>query len=256
MSTSRLELIALPGLPIVRPGDDLADLIDTGLAAAGVALKTRDVLVLAQKIVSKAAGRFVDLRDITPSPRAKELSVAVKKDPRLVELGLSEAIEVVAHRTGVLVVEHKLGVVVANAGIDHSNVQQEEGSEYVLLLPEDPDADCRKLRQAMADRHGVDIAVVINDSVGRAWRNGTVGLALGSAGLPALWDLRGNADLFGRTLEVSQQALADELASAASLVQGQGAEGQPVVLVRGLEFPASNQSARTLLRARAEDMFR
>jgi coenzyme F420-0:L-glutamate ligase/coenzyme F420-1:gamma-L-glutamate ligase len=256
MSTSRLELIALPGLPLVRPGDDLADLIDAGIAAAGAALADGDVLVLAQKIVSKASGRIVDLRDVTPSPRAKELAEAVMKDPRMVELILSEATEVVAHRPGVLVVEHKIGVVVANAGIDHSNVEQEDGSEYVLLLPEDPDADCRHLRQTMADRHGVDIAVVINDSVGRAWRNGTVGLALGSSGLPALWDLRGHADLFGRTLEVSQEAMADELASAASLVQGQGAEGYPVVLVRGLDCPASTQSARALLRPRDEDMFR
>lgn len=256
MSTSRLELIALPGLPLVQPGDDLAGLIDAGMAAAGLSLAAGDVLVLAQKIVSKANGRIVDLRTIVPSPRAVELAAAVSKDPRMVELILSEAVEVVAHRPGVLVVEHNIGVVVANAGIDHSNVEQADGSENVLLLPEDPDADCRTLRRSMADRHGVDIAVVINDSVGRAWRNGTVGLALGSAGLPALWDLRGDVDLFGRTLEVSQQALADELASAASLVQGQGDEGYPVVLIRGLEFPMDNQTARALLRPREEDMFR
>jgi len=256
MSTRRLELIALPGFPLVQPGDDLAALIAQGLAAAGLTLQAGDVLVLAQKVVSKACGRIVDLRDVTPSPRAVELAASTGKDARLVELILGEASEVVAHRPGVLVVAHRLGLVMANAGIDASNVEQEADSERVLLLPEDPDGEAERLRAAIVARDGVAVGVVINDSVGRAWRNGTVGLALGSAGLPALWDLRGDADLFGRRLEVSQQAIADELAAAASLVQGQGAEGQPVVLVRGLDVPTATQTARELLRPRDEDLFR
>jgi len=256
MTTSRLELTALPGLPLVRPGDVLADLIDQGLAAAGLALASGDVLVLAQKVVSKACGRIVDLRDVDPSPQARELAVSTGKDPRLVELILGEASEVVAHRPGVLVVAHRLGLVMANAGIDASNVEQEGDSERVLLLPEDPDGEAERLRRTLFDRHGTSVGIVINDSVGRAWRNGTVGLALGAAGLPALWDLRGDADLFGRRLEVSQQAIADELAAAASLVQGQGAQAQPVVLVRGLDYPASAQTADSLLRPRDEDLFR
>ena len=255
MKTTRIELIALPGLPLVRPGDDLVGLIEAGLAAAGLTLVNGDVLVIAQKIVSKAAGRFVDLATVEPSARALELAAVTGKEPRQVELILRESVDVVAHRPGVLIVENRLGLVMANAGIDASNVGG-EGPDTVLLLPEDPDGECRRLRAVLGERRGAEIAVVINDSIGRAWRQGTVGLAIGSAGLPALWDLRGNADLFGRKLEVSQQAIADELAAAASLVQGQGGEGQPVVLVRGLRYPASDQGARALLRPREEDLFR
>lgn len=256
MSTTQVQLTALPGLPLVRPGDDLFELIDAGLVAAGVSLADGDVLVLAQKIVSKARGRIVDLATVTPSQRALELAAATDKDPRQVEVILSEANDVVAHRPGVLVVEQKLGLVMANAGIDASNVEQDGGSENVLLLPQDPDGDCAALRAEIKQRLGVTVAVVINDSVGRAWRTGTVGLAIGSAGLPALWDLRGNKDLFERTLEVSMQAVADELASAASLVQGQGSEGQPVVLIRGFEFPEVDEDCKSLIRPREEDMFR
>lgn len=249
-------MTALPGMPLVRPGDDLFELIEAGLAAAGETLADGDVLVLAQKIVSKARGRIVNLADVTPSEQALELAAATDKDPRQVEVILSEANDVVAHRPGVLVVEQKLGLVMANAGIDASNVEQEGGSENVLLLPADPDGDCAGLRAEIKQRLGVTVAVVINDSVGRAWRTGTVGLAIGSAGLPALWDLRGNKDLFERTLEVSMQAVADELASAASLVQGQGSEGQPVVLIRGFQFPQVDEDCKSLIRPREEDMFR
>ena len=256
MKTSRLQLIALPDLPMVRPGDDLADLILQGVAGAGEALRDGDVLVLAQKIVSKANGRIVDLRGVTPSARAAALAAEVDKDPRLIELILSESTEVVAKRPGVIVVAHRLGIVLANAGIDASNVEQEGDSERVLLLPEDPDADCRALCQAMHERQGVRVAAVINDSVGRAWRNGTMGLAIGSAGLPALWDLRGEPDLYGRELQVSEVGLADQLASAGSLLQGEGSQGQPVVLVRGLRFPGSEQGAGALLRPAEQDMFR
>ena len=221
----RLELLALPGLPMVRAGDDLASLIEAGLARARLALRGDDVLVLAQKIVSKAEGRSVALATVTPSAEARALAERVQKDPRFVELVLSESQRVVRARPGLLIVQHRLGFVMANAGIDQSNLG-EEG--HALLLPRDPDGTAA----ALAARLGCPI--IITDSFGRAWRRGTVGVAIGAAGLPALWDLRGRPDLFGRTLQVSISGFADEIAAAASLLQGQGAEAQPVVLVRGL----------------------
>ena len=254
--TSRMQLFALPDLPMVRPVDDLAALIGDGLVRQGETLQDGDILVLAQKIVSKANGRIFDLRDVTPSARAEALAVEVDKDPRMVELILAESVDVVGKRPGVLVVAHRLGLVMANAGIDASNVEQDGGSEHVLLLPEDPDEDCRRMRQVLAQSHGVEVAVIINDSVGRAWRQGTMGLAIGSAGLPALWDLRGEPDLFGRELMVSEVGLADELSSAASILQGQGNQGQPVVVIRGLQFPPSDQGADALPRPAKQDMFR
>ena len=255
MSASQMQLIALPGLPMVRPGDVLADQILAGVAAAGETLQTGDVLVIAQKIVSKAEGRYADVKEVTPSNRAHELAAEVHKDPRLVELILSEAQSVLRHRPGVLVVVHRLGYVMANAGIDHSNVGP-DGDDHVLLLPEDPDGSARALRDRFAADPGVEVGVIVSDSVGRAWRHGTVGMALGVAGLPALQDLRGRNDLYGRPLEVSQVALADELAAAASLLQGQADEGMPVVLIRGAKIDGAPQDAAALLRPAKEDLFR
>jgi coenzyme F420-0:L-glutamate ligase/coenzyme F420-1:gamma-L-glutamate ligase len=256
MTTRKLELFALPDMPLVRPGDDLAAIIGAGLEAAGTGLEHDDVLIVAQKIVSKAEGRYVDLATVTPSAKAEELATATEKDARLVELILQESTEVVRYCPGVLIVAHRSGIVLANAGIDASNVDQADDGERVLLLPIDAEASCRRLRQELGRRFAANIAVIVNDSVGRAWRNGTVGLAIGADGVPALADLRGEPDLFGRPLMVSQEGIADELASAASLLQGQGAEGQPVVLARGLNVTGDANDATALLRPAEQDLFR
>ena len=251
-----LSLFALPGIPMVQPGDDLAALIADGLERAGEAAADGDVLVVAQKIVSKSEGRYANLATVEPGGEARELAALTDKDPRMVELILSESRRVVRHRPGVIIVEHRLGFVMANAGIDNSNVEPAGMDERVLLLPRDPDGSARRLREGLRARLGVDCAVIVNDSVGRAWRVGTVGLALGAAGLPSLLDLRGRDDLFGRPLEVTQVGLADELAAAASLLQGEADEGMPVVVVRGLAAPGPGNDGAALIRAEADDLFR
>jgi coenzyme F420-0:L-glutamate ligase/coenzyme F420-1:gamma-L-glutamate ligase len=253
---ARLSLVALGGIPLVRPGDDLAALILSALEATGERLIDGDVLVLAQKIVSKAEGRIVDLATVTPSAEARRLADVVDKDPRLVELILAESTEVVRYRKGVLIVAHRCGAVLANAGIDRSNVGQTAGAERVLLLPADPDRSCAALRDSLRQRTGAEVGIVINDSLGRAWRNGTVGAALGAAGIAALLDLNGRPDLFDRPLQATQVGLADELAAAASLLMGQADEGRPVVLVRGLKGVAGDGSAGDLVRPREQDLFR
>lgn len=254
--TAALELLAVPGLPMIKPGDDLAKLIAEGLARGNLQPRKDDVIVIAQKVVSKAEGRSVDLATVTPSARAVELAKEVQKDPRLVELILSESVRVVRSRPNVLIVEHRLGFVMANAGVDQSNVAPTDGVERALLLPLDPDGTAEALRKNLSAQFGVPLAVIITDSFGRAWRRGTAGVAIGASGLPALLDLRGNPDLFGRTLQVSISGFADEIAAAASLVMGQGDEAQPVVLVRGLTWNAANNPASELVRPAAEDMFR
>lgn len=252
--SSTLELLALPGIPLIREGDDLAAVI---VAALGdKRLRDGDVVVVAQKIVSKAEGRTVDLATVEPSVEAVELAGEVGKDPRLVEVILGESARVVRSRPNLIIVEHRLGFIMANAGVDQSNVAPADGVHRVLLLPRDPDSSAEKLRAALALRFGVTIGVIISDSFGRAWRRGTCGIAIGAAGLPSLIDLRGQPDLFGRTLEVSIIGFADEIAAAASLLQGQAAEAQPVVLVRGLAWSAPVAPAAELVRPAAEDLFR
>lgn len=255
MSGARLELLALPDFPMVAPGDDLAGFVVEGVARLGLALAPQDVVVLAQKVVSKAEGRLVRLADVVPSERAVALAAEVRKDPRLVELILSESVRVVRTRPDVLIVEHRLGLTMANAGIDQSNIRHDDG-EAALLLPRDPDASAARLRGEIARRAGVAPAVVINDSFGRAWRRGTTGIAIGAAGLPALVDRRGETDLHGRTLRATMIAYADEIAAAASLVMGQAREATPVVLVRGLEWSAPDNPAAALIRPPEEDLFR
>jgi coenzyme F420-0:L-glutamate ligase/coenzyme F420-1:gamma-L-glutamate ligase len=256
MAIGSLEIRALPNIPMVQAGDDLGALIVVALERAGIALHAGDVLVIAQKIVSKAEGRFVDLATVIPSPRAVALAAEVQKDPRAVEVILSESTRVVRSRPGMLIMEHRLGFVMANAGVDQSNVGPQDGVQRLLLLPRDPDASAATLREQLSARIGVPLAIVINDSFGRAWRRGTAGVAIGAAGLPALVDLRGQQDLFGRVLEVSMIGYADEIAAAASLVMGQAAEAQPVVLVRGLAWTAPTANAAALIRPAKEDMFR
>jgi len=251
-----LEVIPLEGLPMVKAGDDLAELIASGFERTGVAPRAGDVLVVAQKIVSKAEARVVDLATVKPSAKARTLAAEVDKDPRLVEVILSESVRVVRARRGLIIVEHKLGFIMANAGVDQSNVAPANGSNHVLLLPENPDASAEALRRDMKARTGVDLAIVINDSFGRPWRQGTVGIAIGAAGLPALIDLRGRPDLFGRKLEVSVIGFADEVAAAASLVMGQADEALPAVLIRGLSWSAPESTAASLVRPADEDLFR
>jgi coenzyme F420-0:L-glutamate ligase/coenzyme F420-1:gamma-L-glutamate ligase len=250
--SSAIELLAVPGIPRIAKDDDLVALIGEGLARGGIVPRGGDVFVLTQKIVSKAEGRMVDLAAVKPSTEAIELAGKVQKDPRLVELILSESVRVVRARPGVLIVEHRLGLVMANAGIDQSNVASADDPQRALLLPVDPDGSAAILRKRLSQSFGV----IISDSFGRAWRRGTCGVAIGAAGLPSLMDLRGSPDLFGRKLQVSITGHADEIAAAASLVMGQGAEGQPVVIVRGLTWRGPDNAASELVRPAAEDMFR
>lgn len=254
--SNAVEMLAVPGIPRVGKGDDLVALIGEGLARGGIAPRGGDVFVLAQKIVSKAEGRMVDLATVEPSAEAIELAGQIQKDPRLVELILSESVRVVRARPNVLIVEHRLGFVMANAGIDQSNVGWPDAPSQALLLPVDPDGSAEILRTRLSERFGVPVAVVINDSFGRAFRRGTCGVAIGAAGLPALMDLRGAPDLYGRKLQVSVTGHADEIAAAASLVMGQGAEGLPAVVVRGLTWHGPDNGASELVRPADEDLFR
>lgn len=251
-----LTLTALPGLPLVRAGDSLADLILAGLARAELTLQNGDVLVVAQKIVSKAEGRLVRLADVTPTPRALELAGITGKDPRFVQVVLDESRAVLRAKPNTLIVEHRLGFVCANAGVDRSNVRADHADEHVLCLPRDPDAACARLRADLHARTGAEVGIVINDSHGRAWRLGTVGVAIGTAGVPALLDLRGHTDLFNYTLQVTQVGVADELAAAASLLMGQAAEARPVIHARGLPYPLQPARLADVLRPRDQDLFR
>ena len=266
-----LTLTPLNGIPLIRHGDNLADIVIRVLHELNIQLQDNDILVLAQKIVSKAEGRTVNLTTITPSPHALELAKQTEKDPRVIELILQESNAVLRTRAGVIIVEHKLGFVCANAGIDHSNVSpppqapfesasHEVGpgvrKEYVLLLPEDPDASAHNLRKQIEEQSGRHVGIMIIDSHGRAWRNGTVGIAIGISGLPGLEDLRGKPDLFGNKLQMTQVGVADELAAATSLVMGQAAEGTPVVHVRGFPYPLRESSLKELIRPKEQDLFR
>ena len=291
-----LTLTPLAGIPIVREGDDVASLVGDAIGAAGIVPADFDVVVVTQKIVSKAEGRHVRLADVAPSPRAVELAASLGKDPRMIEIVLGESNEVVAHGQGVLITEHRSGHVMANAGVDRSNVgrpdagdpretprrlttkrlatlgnateiddeavgdeaagEETPADDTVLLLPSDPDASAAALHRTLEARFGCRLAVVVSDSVGRAWRHGVAGIAVGAAGLPSLVDLRGAPDLFGEPLKVTLTGFADQIASAANLVAGEGGEGVPAVHVRGLAWSGEPAPARALVRERERDLFR
>lgn len=260
-----LTLTPLLNIPFIRQGDNLADIVVKRLVENNIAIDTDDILVFAQKIISKSEGRIVDLTTVTPTRQAIELAGKTDKDARLVELMLQESKEVLRTRPGTIIVEHRLGFVCANAGIDQSNVNPPrlpgEGpgrrdEEWVLLLPKDPDLSAAKIRSEIESKTGKRIGILIIDSHGRAWRNGVVGAAIGIAGLPGLEDLRGKPDLFGHTLRITQVGVADELAAAASLVMGQAAEGTPVVHVHGFPYPLREGSLRELIRPKEQDLFR
>ncbi len=255
-TSGKLELIALRGLPPVEPGDDLVAMILAALKSADIALRQSDVIIVAQKVVSKAENRYAYLNAVEVSAQARELATRADKDPRQVQLVLQESREVLRVRPGVIIVEHRNGYVHANAGIDRSNIQSDTDNPRVLLLPENPDQSAAQLREQLASATGVRPQVIINDSFGRAWRNGTVGVAIGCAGLQPLHNQVGERDLFGNVLEVTEPAVADELAAAASLLMGQAAEGCPVVLARGLELARAETGSEALLRERDMDLFR
>lgn len=247
---------SVPGIPLINPGDDLAALIVNSLNAAQLHLVSGDIVVVAQKIVSKAENRYVVLKEVVPSQEALTLADQVGKDARYLEVVLSESDEVVRHRPNIVIVAHRLGFVMANAGIDQSNIEHLDGEERVLLLPRDPDGSAVALKARFDKAFGADIGVIINDSFGRPWRNGVVGVALGVAGLPALLNMIGAPDMFGRPMQMTEIAVADEIAAGASLLMGQAAEGLPVVVVRGLAFNAASRPASVLVRPRERDMFR
>ncbi len=250
----KLELFTVPGIPAIHAGDALGAVIAAAMQHAGLRLQPGDVVVIAQKLVSKAEGRIVRLSEVKASPEAVALATATEKEPAMAQLIIDESRSILRHRPGVIIAEHKLGMVLANAGIDRSNVSTDR--DEVLLFPLDPDRSARDIKTALDAVAGGPLGVVIADSVGRAWRMGTTGMAIGSAGVEALANLRGRRDLNGRVLEVSEHAIADSVASAAELLMGEADEGTPVIIVRGLGQGVSAQDARVLLRAPAEDMFR
>jgi len=250
-----LQFHVLPDLPMVEAGDDLAALLEVALRRLPVTLDDGDVLVLAQKIVSKAEARLIPLASVTPGERAIALAKETDKDPRLVQLVLDESTEVMRTRPGVLLVRHRLGNVGAHAGIDQSNVDH-AGGECALLLPEDPDRSAAALRSALAERTGARLGIIIADSMNRAWRLGTVGGAIGCAGLTVLDDLRGTSDLYGRELKVTLINRADSLAATACLLMGESVQRTPAVLIKGMPAEDSAQTAREIIRPLAEDMFR
>jgi len=256
---SELTVRALPGLPTIHRGDDVARVIGDAIETREWVLHDDDIVVIASKVVSRAEGCFVDLSSVEPGPRALELAAEVDKDPRLVELIVRDSQHISRKTPGALIVRHRLGFVSANAGIDSSNSAPDDASPssgpWVLVLPRDPDGTARAIRDALSERFGARVAVMLTDSWGRPFRKGTVGFALGVAGLPPVWDRRGASDRHGRILEATVSAIADSVAAAADLVAGQANEGTPVTLVRGILFRKSDEGASALLRERDEDLY-
>jgi coenzyme F420-0:L-glutamate ligase/coenzyme F420-1:gamma-L-glutamate ligase len=256
LSDPRLTITALDGIPEIEPGDDLARLLIAALDRSACKPEPHDILVVTSKIVSKAEGRYRDLGSLEPSQRARELAQITRKDVRLVEAILDEATEIVRSKPHVLIAATRHGLVMANAGVDQSNLGTADRGQRVLLLPEAPDRSAAELKARIDSHFGSDIGVIVSDSVGRAWRLGTVGLAIGAAGVPSLWDRRGEPDRAGRPLEVTEVGFADAVAAVAVLAMGEAAEGRPAALVRGLTWSAPARPASALVRPRHEDLFR
>ena len=254
MGTSQLSLFTVPGIPLIHPGDDLAAIISNAMQAAQQEIVDGDVVIIAQKLISKAEGRLVALSSVEPGPEAIELAAAAEKEPGIAQLILDESARILRRRPGVIIAEHNLGFVLANAGLDRSNVDVDD--DMVLLLPLNPDKSAADLRNGLSKVTGASLGVIIADSVGRAWRMGTTGMTLGCAGVEALANLRGHHDMFGRELLVSEHAIADSIASAAQLLMGEADEATPVVVLRGLGQGSSTQDSQLLLRPADEDMFR
>jgi coenzyme F420-0:L-glutamate ligase/coenzyme F420-1:gamma-L-glutamate ligase len=253
-----LTLTPLSGIPEILQGMDLGEVVLSGLEKTNINLQNDDIIVITQKIVSKAEGRKINLATITPSRKAIDLAATTEKDPRIVELILRESREILRTRPGTIIVEHKLGFICASAGIDHSNVSGEGtiADEWVLLLPENPDHSATAIRKVIEAKTGVRVGLLIIDSHGRAWRVGTVGIAIGVSGIPGIIDERGWKDLYGYTLKITIVGVADELAAAASLVMGQAAEATPIVHVRGFPFPLREGNMSEILRPKDQDLFR
>ena len=255
-SSARLTITALEGIPLVRAGDDVAALLIGAITRAELVLQNKDIVVVTQKIVSKAEDRYLDVTSLTPSPRAMELAGITGKDARLIEAILANSVDVIRARPGVLIVATPHGLVMANAGLDQSNLEPGTARGRVLLLPEAPDDSAARIKRRLDAHFSADIGVIISDSVGRAWRLGTVGLAIGAAGVPSLLDRRGEPDLTGRPLEVTEVGFADAVASVAVLAMGEAAEATPAAIVRGLDWHAAATPASVLVRPKAQDMFR
>ncbi|MBZ0274824.1 MAG: coenzyme F420-0:L-glutamate ligase [Anaerolineae bacterium] len=252
--TEALTLTALADIPLIQAGDDLVGIILESLRRAGLSLQDGDALVITSKIVSKAEGRLVDLTTVEPEPEAQQLARETNKDPRIVQWVLNESQGISRRAPGVLVTQHRLGFISANSGVDQSNVNGSD--DWILLLPVDPDASARRIHDQLREKTGAAVGIVISDSHGRPFRMGNIGVAIGAAGMPALLDLRGRLDLFGRELKISIQGYADLVASAANLLTGEANEGRPVVLVRGLNFPPLDGRAADLIRPPEQDLYR
>lgn len=251
-----LQLIAIEGIPLIEPGDNLAKIIIQAVKEQKIKLKSGDILVIAQKIVSKSENRYAYLKEVIPSSEAFRIAKKTEKDPKLVQLILNESARVIRYKKGLMVVENKLGFVHANAGIDKSNIEINNDNPKVLLLPKNPDGSALSIKKGIFRKIELNLGIIINDSSGRAWRKGIVGIAIGSSGVEALSDLRGKTDLYGNTLEITEVGKADEIASAASLLMGQADEGFPVILVKGITASNEVSDVKSLLRDRSEDLFR
>jgi coenzyme F420-0:L-glutamate ligase / coenzyme F420-1:gamma-L-glutamate ligase len=254
----QLIISQIEGVPLINPGEDLGLILGDAINCSKISMKDQDIIVITQKIVSKAEGRLVNLIEIEPSGEAKKIAKIAEKDPRFVELVLRESRTVLRVRPGTIITEHLNGFICANAGIDHSNVKGSFGNQedWYLLLPEHPDFSAQIIRKKLEEFFKIQLGVLIIDSHGRAWRTGTTGSVIGISGVPGLIDLRGHADLFGYKLRVTQVAAGDELAAAASLMMGQATEGIPAVHVRGFPYQARESHLGELLRPKDQDLFR